>query len=953
MMEGEMRRGLLVWIALMPMLAVANWTNAPFVPPSGTNTTAPATLPDWRALTFTNLIVEGVGHTNVCRIYAGSNVVVRQVNGTNFLDVAGLGSAMTNATGDFATAAQGAAATNTQARVSVVETNTATLAGFTSHTGAVGVAVHGLGSASTNNTGDFATAAQGAAGTNSSQRITGAIGLDVIDTTDSGDPVIASLRARSWGNTVVYAYYTPEMQMGFTASRGAELSGTLEYVYYTIDRTRYSGALSASEIETATIYANTVNSHSVNENNTNLFQKIESVSAAGTNAQARVSVVETNTAPLAGFTSHTGAVGVAVHGLGSASTNNTGDFATAAQGAAATNAQARVSTMETNGAEGLSATLAAGDWATNRNIRLYGDDQAMHDPTQESLIGLYPIGLPYLGSGNFPYVRFQAYTDHGAFGYRAGEFWFVDDSADPRKINIADGTSLGNAVTMRQLSASNETARAAGTNAQARVSVVETNTNNMLRDGTYPATGSWNMNGNSLTNVGNLSGTGRRVFGTGLNLADIDVTSVGAIQSGLNEGTQVIEADTYGAVQNGYNAGGGTRTIMYNAYGAHQYGYNVGQQTIVTGAYGAVQSGYNAGKQAIGVNAWGACQYGFIHATAAATNNGVGAIQLHTLSAGQRATTTEDGDSSILLGAGTASNKNSIVAGDGMESHGDGSVTAGGGFWGDGAGITLGVTNLQTYLDTKVSTNGVAPGSYYAATNEAGAVKFVAFTPGGGSGASTNGLASIDFVTNFVALAVTNGVGGGGSSTVQKYWTNLVSMTSASANYLYPLSTNACEIPHIYTWANDTNACDFSGTIWLWGQNTYLPDENVNRFATRFQVTRFTNVVAAAATQLVVLDASSFNNDDIVAIFADTGATGTNNPTEWGVVTNRSSNTLMLRSGVTNDYTSTSGRVHRVVRFDGLDWYYNSGLSNALPMTLDFTVAITNNIAIKVMEVDN
>jgi hypothetical protein len=75
MMEGEMRRGLLVWIALMPMLAVANWTNAPFVPPSGTNTTPPATLPDWRALTFTNLIVEGVGHTNVCRIYAGSNVV--------------------------------------------------------------------------------------------------------------------------------------------------------------------------------------------------------------------------------------------------------------------------------------------------------------------------------------------------------------------------------------------------------------------------------------------------------------------------------------------------------------------------------------------------------------------------------------------------------------------------------------------------------------------------------------------------------------------------------------------------------------------------------------------------------------------------------------------------------------------------------------------------------------
>jgi hypothetical protein len=75
------------------------------------------------------------------------------------------------------------------------------------------------------------------------------------------------------------------------------------------------------------------------------------------------------------------------------------------------------------------------------------------------------------------------------------------------------------------------------------------------------------------------------------------------------------------------------------------------------------------------------------------------------------------------MGAGTASNRYSIVAGDGQESHGDGSITAGGGFYGDISGTT-GLTPAQVAaaggaLASSVNAPGVTPFTLVSATNVA------------------------------------------------------------------------------------------------------------------------------------------------------------------------------------------------------------------------------------------
>jgi hypothetical protein len=221
---------------------------------------------------------------------------------------------------------------------------------------------------------------------------------------------------------------------------------------------------------------------------------------------------------------------------------------------------------------------------------------------------------------------------------------------------------------------------------------------------------SGNAGGQSATNFADVSGTGRLVFGTGLDVTNIASAAVGAQQSGYNSSTQTITGSSYGAIQIGFNQG--TRAIQ-TAYGAIQNGHNrgvqsissavgamqsgrsYGTQTIGANAHGASQNGENAGTQEIGGSAAGAAQRGKVVETASATNNGTGAMQLFDLTAGQQALTTSDGDASILLGAGTSSNQNAIVActaDGGQESHGNGSITAGGGFYGPTATITATLT---------------------------------------------------------------------------------------------------------------------------------------------------------------------------------------------------------------------------------------------------------------------
>lgn len=90
----------------------------------------------------------------------------------------------------------------------------------------------------------------------------------------------------------------------------------------------------------------------------------------------------------------------------------------------------------------------------------------------------------------------------------------------------------------------------------------------------------------------------------------------------------------------------------------------------------------------IGDNAPGAEQLGGCFG-GSATNNATGALQLLDLGEGQQALTTAGGAASLMLGAGVSSNRNALVVGDGAASHGDGSVTAAGGFHGDGSGIRI------------------------------------------------------------------------------------------------------------------------------------------------------------------------------------------------------------------------------------------------------------------------
>jgi hypothetical protein len=133
----------------------------------------------------------------------------------------------------------------------------------------------------------------------------------------------------------------------------------------------------------------------------------------------------------------------------------------------------------------------------------------------------------------------------------------------------------------------------------------------------------------------------------------------------------------YGSSQHGQNLD--VMTIGAGSHGASQRGYNLGSMTIGVDSYGAFQNGWNNfGTMTIGGSAVGASQWGKIN-SATAVNNGKGSMQLFNLTSGQSAQMT--GNASLGLGACTVSNNQSIVVGDGSESHGDGSITASGGLF--------------------------------------------------------------------------------------------------------------------------------------------------------------------------------------------------------------------------------------------------------------------------------
>jgi hypothetical protein len=208
--------------------------------------------------------------------------------------------------------------------------------------------------------------------------------------------------------------------------------------------------------------------------------------------------------------------------------------------------------------------------------------------------------------------------------------------------------------------------------------------------------------GQSVLNLASISGSGRMALGENMSLDNIDSTATGAHQSGskLSGDVMTIGISAVGAEQ---------RILMANAravigpgcYGASQHGLLTtgGDMEIDNPGYGVAQRGILGGSRMY-ANAVGAQQYGYLFLSSA-TNLGNGALQLFDLNT-KHALTTADGDGSILLGAGTASNRYAIVAGDGQVSHGDGSITAGGGFYGSGSNL-IGITAAQVGA---VSTNG-------------------------------------------------------------------------------------------------------------------------------------------------------------------------------------------------------------------------------------------------------
>jgi peptidoglycan/xylan/chitin deacetylase (PgdA/CDA1 family) len=303
--------------------------------------------------------------------------------------------------------------------------------------------------------------------------------------------------------------------------------------------------------------------------------------------------------------------------------------------------------------------------------------------------------------------------------------------------------------------------------------------------------------GTAITNLTDLQGTRRRVFGFGLNITNINVGAIGAEQAGENFGRMTIGDDAFASVQAGYNDG-----VM----------------VIDTGAEGAQQRlECNSGGAYIGPEASGAGQFGQLDVASTATNNGVGAFQLFKLTTAQSALTTSSGDSSLLLGAGISSNKNAIVAGDGQESHGNGSITAGGGFYGSGSGITgitaaqvgavatsdvrylAALTNGGAFINGNAISNGanitLSGGSGTTFAEVSNVVRAIAFTNGG---ATING----NLITNGAAITIT---GSGGPSYLET--TNIAA--AAVAGYSNAVSNAVAKAGT--AWQNPSSA-----TNWTW-----------------------------------------------------------------------------------------------------------------------------------------
>ena len=198
------------------------------------------------------------------------------------------------------------------------------------------------------------------------------------------------------------------------------------------------------------------------------------------------------------------------------------------------------------------------------------------------------------------------------------------------------------------------------------------------------------------------------------------VVGIGTCLAGWLNPTQqgfVIQTFTTYEPMSGNNSG----TIVTNGNSFQFAGDNSSWMWI--GGPGSQFRGKNEGQMYL--SGEGTFVLGAFGPLSTVTNRGKGSLLLGNLSGGQKAVITDVAHASLLLGAGTVSNSQSIVVGDDLGSHGNKSVTAGsfwamgGGFFGNGSGLTgiplpfgYGVTEETTALGLEAngSENGTALG---------------------------------------------------------------------------------------------------------------------------------------------------------------------------------------------------------------------------------------------------
>ena len=160
--------------------------------------------------------------------------------------------------------------------------------------------------------------------------------------------------------------------------------------------------------------------------------------------------------------------------------------------------------------------------------------------------------------------------------------------------------------------------------------------------------------------------------------------------------------------------GENTGTITTNGSSFQFAGDNTG--VVYLGGPGAQFRGENDGD--VYVSGAGTFVIGSFAALSSATNLGEGSLLLANLTAGQRALITDVANAALVLGAGTASNAQCIVVGDGNVSHGARSVTADS-FWASGSGFhgnAGGLTNVlpsNMYWDLVIESNSLVNLSQY------------------------------------------------------------------------------------------------------------------------------------------------------------------------------------------------------------------------------------------------